>query len=93
MNEFTEGSGKVEIDMLRIDPEVESRQRARVARLRAARAGDRVARALAGLEGAASGSENLVPHLLECARAYCTLFEIRHAMERVFGSYKEPVFF
>ena len=93
VNEFTEGSGKVEIDVLRIDPEVESRQRARVARLRAARDGDRVARALAGLEGAASGSENLVPHLLECARAYCTLFEIRHAMERVFGSYKEPVFF
>ncbi len=93
VNEFTEGSGKVEIDVLRIDPEVESRQRARVARLRAARDGDRVARSLAGLEGAASGSENLVPHLLECARAYCTLFEIRHAMERVFGSYKEPVFF
>ncbi len=93
VNEFTEGSGKVEIDVLRIDPEVESRQRARVVRLRAARDGDRVARSLAGLEGAASGSENLVPHLLECARAYCTLFEIRHAMERVFGSYKEPVFF
>ena len=27
------------------------------------------------------------------ARASCTLYEIRYAMEEVFGSYKEPVFF
>ena len=37
--------------------------------------------------------ENLVPSILDCARAYATLYEIRHAMERVFGSSKEPVFF
>jgi len=35
----------------------------------------------------------VVPLILECARAYCTLYEIRAAMEEVFGSYKEPVFF
>jgi len=34
-----------------------------------------------------------VPRILDCARAYCTLYEIRHAMAEVFGSYKEPVFF
>ncbi len=93
VNEFIEGSGKVEIDVLRIDPEVESRQRARMARLRSTRDAGRVERALAELEGAAGGSGNLVPYLLECARAYCTLYEIRHAMERVFGGYKEPIFF
>jgi methylmalonyl-CoA mutase N-terminal domain/subunit len=31
--------------------------------------------------------------MLDCARAYCTLFEIRHVMETVFGTYREPVFF
>jgi methylmalonyl-CoA mutase N-terminal domain/subunit len=30
---------------------------------------------------------------LDCARAYCTLYEIRHALEAVFGAYREPVFF
>ena len=45
------------------------------------------------LQAACGIRENLVPHILACARAYCTLFEIREAMERVFGSYKEPVFF
>jgi methylmalonyl-CoA mutase N-terminal domain/subunit len=31
--------------------------------------------------------------MLDCVRAYCTLFEIRHTMEEVYGSYREPVFF
>ena len=33
------------------------------------------------------------PQLLEAARAYCTLYEIRAALEEVFGAYREPVFF
>ena len=45
------------------------------------------------LEAATGTGTNLVDPILECARAYCTLFEIREAMEKVFGSYKEPVFF
>jgi methylmalonyl-CoA mutase, N-terminal domain len=93
VNQFEEGSGKIEIDVLRIGPRVEERQRARMGHLRATREAGAVERSLAELERAARGAENLVPRLLDCARAYCTMYEIRHAMERVFGSYKEPVFF
>ena len=46
-----------------------------------------------GLRRAAEGTENLMPHILECARRYCTLYEIRAALEDVFGAYREPVFF
>jgi len=35
----------------------------------------------------------MMPHILDAARAYCTLFEIRRAMGDVFGAYREPVFF
>jgi methylmalonyl-CoA mutase N-terminal domain/subunit len=31
--------------------------------------------------------------MLECARSSCTLFEIREVLERVYGAYREPVFF
>ncbi len=93
VNEFEEGSDKVEIDTLKIDPAVERKQRERMAELRATRDGQAVERALSALSRAAAGSENVVPHILDCARAYCTLYEIRAAMEEVFGSYKEPVFF
>ena len=93
VNDFTEGSDSIEIDTLSISPEIEGKQRARMARLRAERDEERVGSSLAALEAAAGTGSNLVDPILECARAYCTLFEIREAMEKVFGSYKEPVFF
>jgi len=93
LNDFTEGSDSVEIETLSISPEIEEKQRARMARLRAERDESRVGSTLAALEAAAGTGANLADPILECARAYCTLFEIREAMEKVFGSYKEPVFF
>jgi methylmalonyl-CoA mutase N-terminal domain/subunit len=93
VNEFTEGSQDIEIETLKIDPAVERRQVAGMAALRARRDGAKVDATLAALTEACRTGENLVPRILDCARAYATLFEIRHAMEGVFGSYKEPVFF
>jgi methylmalonyl-CoA mutase N-terminal domain/subunit len=93
VNDFTDGSETVEIDTLKISREVEEKQRARMARLRENRDEGRVGEALAALEAAAATDENLVDPILDCARADCTLFEIREAMEKVFGSYREPVFF
>jgi methylmalonyl-CoA mutase N-terminal domain/subunit len=93
VNHFTEGNEHVDVDTLKIGPEVEERQRARMARLRATRDPAAVERTLRALTEAASDGSNLVPRILDCARAYCTLYEIREAMERVFGAYKEPVFF
>jgi len=93
VNAFTEGSEDPEIERLRIDPELERKQRERLARLREERDAERAQGALEALERACAGEENLVPYILECARAECTLFEIRHAMEEVFGAYREPVIF
>ena len=93
VNAFAEGSESVEIETLRIEPGVEKNQRQRMARLREERDDGRVQDSLAALSRAAAADENLVEPLLDCARAYCTLYEIREAMEKVFGSYKEPVFF
>jgi methylmalonyl-CoA mutase N-terminal domain/subunit len=93
VNHFREGSEKIEIDTLKIDPEVERRQVAAMAELRATRDGDTVRASLTALAAACASGDNVVPRILDCARAYCTLYEIREAMEGVFGSYKEPVFF
>jgi methylmalonyl-CoA mutase N-terminal domain/subunit len=48
---------------------------------------------LTALADACASGDNVVPRILDCARAYCTLYEIREAMEGIFGAYKEPVFF
>jgi methylmalonyl-CoA mutase N-terminal domain/subunit len=61
--------------------------------MRAARDDAAVQARLDALRTAARGSENLIPFILDCARAYCTLYEIRAALEDVFGAYREPVFF
>jgi methylmalonyl-CoA mutase N-terminal domain/subunit len=45
------------------------------------------------LTDAARTDENLIPVLIECARAYCTEGEIVGALQEVFGEYQEtPVF-
>jgi methylmalonyl-CoA mutase N-terminal domain/subunit len=64
-----------------------------LAKIRSTRDDKRCQAALAALKKAASGNENTMPHILEAARAYCTLYEIRAALESVFGAYREPVFF
>ncbi len=50
-------------------------------------------RALAQLAKAAEADENLMEPMLDAVRAYATLGEIRHALERVYGRFREPVFF
>jgi methylmalonyl-CoA mutase N-terminal domain/subunit len=52
-----------------------------------------VAERLTALGRAAEQDENIIPAMLDCARAYCTLYEIRHVLEGIYGSYREPVFF
>ncbi|GBD33147.1 MAG: methylmalonyl-CoA mutase [Gemmatimonadales bacterium] len=81
------------IEILRVSDEADAIQRRRLAELRARRDQAAVDRALAELRRAAERDENVIPPMLDCARAYCTLYEIRHALEEVYGAYREPVFF
>lgn len=92
VNEF-ETDESLSIPLLKIDGEAAQQQAARLKTLRATRDNAACTARLDRLREAAKGSENVVPHILECARAYCTLYEIRAALEDVFGAYREPVFF
>jgi methylmalonyl-CoA mutase N-terminal domain/subunit len=82
------------IKTLRIDPALERKQIDRVQAVRARRDSAAVERELVRLrEAAAKPEENLMPHLLDAARAHCSEGEIVGAMRDVFGSYREtPVF-
>jgi methylmalonyl-CoA mutase N-terminal domain/subunit len=92
LNDFVE-AGEHGVDILKIDDTAEREQRARMADLRQRRNGDLVAARLAALHEAATADVNIVPAMLDCARAYCTLYEIRAVLEGVYGAYREPVFF
>ncbi len=92
VNEFTDSDGD-ELEILKVTEAPEAVQRARLGRLRAERDAERVAQCLTELRGAAERDENVIPAMLECARAYCTLHEIRHVLEEVYGAYREPIVF
>ncbi|HEY8833212.1 MAG TPA: methylmalonyl-CoA mutase family protein [Gemmatimonadaceae bacterium] len=93
VNEFVTDEPELRIELLKIAEETERDQKQRMATLRAERDNALVDKRLAALRNAAKTPENLMPYILDCARAYCTLYEIRAAMETVFGAYREPVFF
>jgi methylmalonyl-CoA mutase, N-terminal domain len=93
VNEFVTDEPELKIELLRIAEETERDQKQRMSIMRTKRDNALVEKRLAALREAAKTTENLMPYILDCARAYCTLYEIRAAMEAVFGAYREPVFF
>jgi methylmalonyl-CoA mutase N-terminal domain/subunit len=92
LNEFVEES-EAPVDILRVSDAAEMAQRQRMAALRAERDQGAVDRSLEALRRAAQEDRNVIPPMLDAARAYATLFEIRHVLEEVYGTYREPVFF
>ncbi|MHB1132902.1 MAG: acyl-CoA mutase large subunit family protein [Chloroflexota bacterium] len=77
------------IPILDMDPQGESRHLARLVRVRAERDQAVATRRLAELRQAAAAGENVMPHLLAAARAYCTLGELTEALRQVYGAYTE----
>ena len=92
VNEFATDE-TLTIPLLKLDEAAAEEQTARLRTLRTTRDNALVQLRLDALRTAARGAENLVPYILDCARAYATLYEIRAALEDVFGAYREPVFF
>jgi methylmalonyl-CoA mutase, N-terminal domain len=79
------------IPTLRIDPEIERSQVARVKALRTRRDGAKARTALAEIERRARGKENLMPAILAAVESYATVGEISDALRRPFGEYHESV--
>ena len=82
----------VPIEILRVDPAIEARQRERLAKLRASRDNERVAGLLSRLEQAARGSDNLMPLFIECVENDITLGEICGVLRDVFGEHQPQQF-
>jgi methylmalonyl-CoA mutase N-terminal domain/subunit len=79
------------IPTLRIDPEIERTQVARLQALRARRDAAKAAAATAEIERRAGSGENLMPAILAAVEAYVTVGEISDALRRTFGEYQESV--
>jgi methylmalonyl-CoA mutase N-terminal domain/subunit len=81
------------IELLKMDPEGEKRQISRLRELRAKRDNKKARELLDTLKSKAEGQENLMPYIIDCVKAYCTLGEIAGVFREVFGEYKEePIY-
>ncbi|HET8624126.1 MAG TPA: methylmalonyl-CoA mutase family protein [Gemmatimonadales bacterium] len=87
VNRFTEDAEPPLIEAPNF-PELEERQRRRLAAVKAARDDNRVAEALKCVGSAAAGSASLMPPIVEAVRARATLGEISDAMRTVWGVYR-----
>ena len=81
------------VEILRIDPALERKQIERVQATRARRDSATVEAALARLRADAGGDANLMPAIMDAARAYVTMGEMCDALRQVWGTWREtPVF-
>ena len=76
-------------EVLKIDPEGERRQVARLRAVRERREAKAAAAAVTELTTAAREDRNLMPPILTCVQAEVTLGEISDALRGVFGEYEE----
>jgi methylmalonyl-CoA mutase N-terminal domain/subunit len=82
-----------DLAILRVSHEVEAEQNRVLAARKTARDEAAVSEALGRMTAAARGEANLVPPMLDAARAEATLGEICDALRAVWGEYREPARF
>jgi methylmalonyl-CoA mutase N-terminal domain/subunit len=87
VNRYQEETDSEKVELLRIDPEVERRQRERTAKVRAERDGAAVEKALAAVRETARGTENLFPTLREALVLRATIGEICTVLREEFGTF------
>lgn len=84
---------KTRIPILYIDDKVEQVQIENLKKIKAARDNGAVRDRLAGLKKAASGTDNVMPHVINAVRVDASLGEICDVFREVFGTYSDPGYF
>jgi len=93
VNCFTADEPAPDLAGYELDADGRERQLKRLAEVKERRDPAAVRDRLADLARAAEGTENLMPALIECALAYCTVGEMVAALKAVWGEFQQPVVF
>jgi methylmalonyl-CoA mutase N-terminal domain/subunit len=78
------------VDLLKVSPDVERRQVESLRQTRASRDAKTAAEKLQALRLVCRSRNNVMPALIDCAHAYCTIGEMAQIMREVFGTYHDP---
>ena len=77
------------VEILKIDEQVAAGQVERLKQVKSERNAAAVSAALAKVEAACRGTDNLMPPVLEAVKSYATLGEISDVFRKVWGQYRE----
>ncbi|MFO8011029.1 MAG: methylmalonyl-CoA mutase family protein [Dehalococcoidia bacterium] len=81
------------VEVLKIDPEVERKQVARLEEVKQNRDNEHLQRNLSELRSAATDGRNVMPEVIECVRTYATIEEICDIFRDIYGTYQDPTLF
>ena len=90
VNKYASDDGE-EIPILRVDPEIERRQRERTERVKAERDDQLLQQRLDELHEAVRNGENGMDQIVEAVKAYASVGEVMDVYKQVHGAYREPV--
>lgn len=93
VNEFIEPDEKIDIPILYISPEVEKKQRLRIAELKQSRSEEALVECLNEIKQTALDGNNIMPVLVKAAHNYVTLGEMINQLKEVYGVYQETAVF
>jgi methylmalonyl-CoA mutase N-terminal domain/subunit len=79
LHEYNEESARLQIESLR--------------EIKRTRSQSEVKKALNELKRATREGKNVMPYLLDCCKAYCTLGEMTNVFREIFGEFEEPSLF
>jgi methylmalonyl-CoA mutase, N-terminal domain len=93
VNRFETDEDPPEVEGYEMDEKGRIRQLERLAEVKRSRPAADVRAALGALDAAADGSENLMPLLVDCAKAYCTVGEMVAVLKDRWGEFRQPTVF
>jgi methylmalonyl-CoA mutase N-terminal domain/subunit len=88
INKYRWGHHNEEMDLLKVDPNLEKAQKKKLKKLKKERDQLLVEKKLLKIKNAAKDGNNLMPPIIEAVRAKATLNEISDQMREVFGEYQ-----
>ncbi|MBA2528395.1 MAG: methylmalonyl-CoA mutase [Euzebyales bacterium] len=91
VNRYRRETGPLDVELYQTSPDEIAQQVQRLRRVRDERDATAADKALSALRQGAEGDENLMPRLLDCVRAYCTVGEMTSALREVFGEFRQPL--
>lgn len=93
VNKYVDDGDNPDVDLHEYDPKTQERQIESLRQVKSERNSADVLRTLKELERVTRAKQNVMPALVDCCKAYCTVGEMAGVFREVFGEFKEPTIF